>query len=290
MIDLHIHSSYSDGSYDPIEILKMANDLELQCISITDHNTVEAYKSLENVDIKKLYKGNLINGCEISCMLDNVSVEVLGYYVDIDLISNWLHKYFSKQAILSIQNKRLNKLKRICKEQGLVFDENITIMDTKRAYTLVMRSELIKYKENRKILNLEVWENTASFRKLYCWNPDSPLFIDESEGKPTLQEVARVIKEAGGLSFLAHAYEYTIEDEEKFLLSVITEGNLDGIECFHSSFTQQQTDYLLSLCQKKGCYISGGTDFHGALKPNIQLGKGRGELNISFDFIKEWCS
>ena len=81
MIDLHIHSTYSDGSYSVKEILQEAESKKLEYIAITDHDCINAYKELENMDIKDYYKGNIIVGCEFKCYLEEfqIPIEILGY-------------------------------------------------------------------------------------------------------------------------------------------------------------------------------------------------------------------
>ena len=81
MIDLHIHSTYSDGSYSVKEILQEAENKKLEYISITDHDCIDAYKELENMNIKSFYNGKIIVGCEFKCYLEEFSipVEILGY-------------------------------------------------------------------------------------------------------------------------------------------------------------------------------------------------------------------
>ena len=105
MIDLHIHSTYSDGSYSVKEILQEAQNKKLEYISITDHDCIDAYKELENINIKNFYKGKIIVGCEFKCYLEEFSipVEILGYGLDLNIMK----QYFEKNNIMKIENKYL---------------------------------------------------------------------------------------------------------------------------------------------------------------------------------------
>ena len=82
MIDLHVHTTYSDGADSLIEVLKKAEEMELSYISITDHDNCNAYKELKNIDIKKYYTGTIIPGIEIKCGYKGRLIEILGYKID----------------------------------------------------------------------------------------------------------------------------------------------------------------------------------------------------------------
>lgn len=101
MIDLHIHTTYSDGSYSLKEILEEAQNKKLDIISITDHDCVKAYNELKNIDVKKIYKGNIITGCEFKCVFPEykLPIEILGYGFETSIIEEFLklHSRIEKQ-------------------------------------------------------------------------------------------------------------------------------------------------------------------------------------------------
>ena len=82
MIDLHIHTKYSDGTDEVIELLKNAEKVGLEIISITDHNTVKAYEKLETINVKEYYSGKIIPGIEMNTKVLGIPIEVLGYGID----------------------------------------------------------------------------------------------------------------------------------------------------------------------------------------------------------------
>ena len=88
MIDIHMHTLYSDGCKTVEEILKLCEDKKLEYISITDHNTCEAYydKSILN---NKIFTGKIIKGCELNAEFRNRAIEILGYNIDTDIIMKW---------------------------------------------------------------------------------------------------------------------------------------------------------------------------------------------------------
>ena len=93
----------------------------------------------------------------------------------------------------------------------------------------------------------------------------------------------------GGLAFIAHVYVYNWAKDKKALIDdLISHYDFDGIECYYSEFSEEQIQYVLEVCKKRGLYKSGGCDFHGENKPHIQLGIGKGNLKIPNEIIEEW--
>ena len=112
---------------------------------------------------------------------------------------------------------------------------------------------------------------------------------EDNSPKPMYKDVANIIHKAGGLVFLAHPYEYRFEDTIGFIERLKSEIQLDGIECFHpSSEEDYSSSILVEYAKKNNLYISGGSDYHGNPKPDIEVGIGRGNLNIPKEIIEEW--
>ena len=114
-------------------------------------------------------------------------------------------------------------------------------------------------------------------------------FLDKKDDYPSPAETVKQVHLAGGVAFLAHVHEYKwVKDKIEYITQLIKDSNLDGIECYYNSFTEEQTKYLLELCDKKKLYKSGGSDYHGLNKNKIQLGVGYGDLKIPKNMIQEW--
>lgn len=148
--------------------------------------------------------------------------------------------------------------------------------------------ELLRHKENYEILG-EFTKSMGIFYRKGLSNPNSSYFMNHIEFRPSAKEVVGIIHQAGGKAFLAHPFEYKFEDTIGFIDNLRKETKLDGIECFHpSSVDDNKKDILVEYARKNNLYISGGSDYHGKPKPDIEVGIGRGNLNISKDLIKEW--
>ena len=120
-------------------------------------------------------------------------------------------------------------------------------------------------------------------------NPNSDFFSNRVAMFPTAKEVVEIIHKSGGIAFLAHPFEYEIEDTIKFIDDLLKVATLDGIECFHpSSEDDGKSDVLKEYANKNNLHISGGSDYHGKPKPDIKIAVGKGTLNISKDILKTW--
>ena len=285
MIDLHIHSIYSDGSKTVEEILKKCEEKKLEYISITDHNTAKQYedKSLKNNNI---FKGKVIKGVELNAVFQDKNIEVLGYNINPDIINKWCQKYYSEEELEKQQEICYKRLIDICNKQGLIYDESKIIKPKVTGYVEIsIYNELMKHKENYEILG-EFTKSLGIFFRKGLANPKSIYFVNRIEFRPKYKEVIDIIHKAGGKAFLAHPFEYKFEDTIGFIDDLREEKELDGIECFHPSASIERRNLLVDYVKKNKLYISGGSDYHGDSKPDIDIGIGRGDLNISKKILK----
>lgn len=286
MIDLHIHSTYSDGSCSVKEILQEAENKKLEYISITDHDCVNAYKELENMNINTYYKGKIIVGCEFKCYLEEscIPIEILGYGFDL----NTIKEYFENNDIMGIQKNYLEYLKKQGKKVGLIFDENLKLMDNHSYASVVFETELLKYSENKEIMKKHHISLEPNFYRAEQCNKNSIFYIDENKDFIDIKGLLEKIHEAKGIAFLAHPYIYPVENVEEMVEYIVNTYQLDGIECYYSTFTEEQKQTMINCTKKYNLYISGGTDFHGMSKPDIKMGNGRGNLQIPKEVILNW--
>ena len=289
MIDIHMHTIYSDGDKTVEEVLKMCEDKKLEYISITDHDTCKQYDD-ETLKCNKIFSGKIIKGSELHAVFQNKNIEILAYNINPNLINQWCEKYYSDDKLREQQKICRQRLFDICDKHGLIYDES-KIRKPKKASEYVERpiyEELIKHNENHKILG-EFTESFSVFFRKGLANPESSYFMNHIEFRPPYMEVIDIIHKAGGKAFLAHPFEYKFEDTIGFIDDLRKEAELDGIECFHpSSADDNKKDILVDYARRNNLYISGGSDYHGSPKPDIEIGVGRGNLNVSKEIIEEW--
>ena len=120
MIDLHIHTNYSGGESNLIEILKIAEKRKVSTIAITDNNTCIAYKELKQLPVKEYFSGKIIPGCEFSTIVNNVPIELIGYNINTDLAQNKISELYLKKEDYNIYETNLIIEK--CMEKGLKID------------------------------------------------------------------------------------------------------------------------------------------------------------------------
>lgn len=291
MIDLHMHSTNSDGADTVIELLKKSQEKGLTYISITDHDNCNGYMELENIDVKKYYQGVIISGIEIKCSYGKNLIEVLGYKIDTKKMKKWTDEFYKDKSRDKIQNRYFNILYEKCKEKGLTMEEKEKIdWNPKNDWASVtIYKEIKKHKENKEKVPSDLWEEFDIFSKKYCGNPQCEFYIDKTLDYPTTKQAIEAIKDCGGLVFLPHLFIYKwAEDKKELIENILAQYEIDGIECMHSSFTEEQIQYLIELCNSRQYYKSGGSDYHGKNKPNIKMGVGKGNLQVPEEFVMSW--
>lgn len=256
-INMHIHTSASDGEYDIRELYQMIKKTDLKTISITDHDTIDAYKTLKEMNVHHI---NIINGCEFSSkpIIDTYGsrLHILGY--DMDLQNQYLLYLLSQKRRNNYHNffLLLEELKtdyniHFSKEEiDKIFKKkdfgrpDIALLLIKHRYVKNMDEAFSKYL-------IPVFEKTKPFRK--CFSPE---------------EIFDVIKNAGGCISIAHIISNKFnENQLDHFLNYIKNKNVDAIELYHPSHNSSYRKYLLEKIKKYDFLISGGTDYHG---PNVK--------------------
>jgi len=253
-IDLHIHTTYSDGTYTPKEIIQAVRDLGFSTIAITDHDTIDGYLAARKYARK--YDIELIPAVEISSYYQNYDVHILAYFIDI-------HNKKLNTLLNFTQKARTKRAKQIL-EKLEEFDIFLTM---KQVYKFVGNKKVIgrPHIANAMFKNGFTESYEEAFYK-YIGN-DSPAYVCKPTYKPV--EIFQIVKGAGGLSVLAHPG--VIKND--FLIPELVELGLDGIEVFYPLHTIYQKNIYLELAHRYNLLITGGSDFHGNNKKNNELGR-----------------
>lgn len=300
-IDIHTHSTHSDGTFDVPEILKQAEELKLAVLAITDHNCVDAYDDIQDEEVRKKFKGTMIPGCEITTTYNGEIIEVLGYGFEYEEFREKL-----AENTLSNRDRRLRKYKVSCltvdtlEKKGVKFRENFgdeiyknprQFYDSRHEAVMdAILREIKSFPENARFFGgKEQMESITikDFVRDMVYNPKSECYIDQTSLYPSLKKVIQIIHECGGKAFLAHLHVYSKSIEEN-LDNIVNNYELDGLECYYTTFSKEQIEKLKQYCKEKGLYMSGGSDFHGARKENHNLGTGRGDLLVPKEILNDW--
>lgn len=257
-IDLHIHTDMSDGSYSPEEIVLLAKQSKICTIAITDHNTFEGVE--DAMYYGKKYSIEVIAGVEISIDFScSFSVHGLAYFFD--------DRFLQLQGWLF--NLRNNNITSII-EQISVKVKEIGIPFSKKDFFKYIGSNPINiYCIFDYISTISSYKSAFEVEKgLFCIG--KPCFIEELN---TVTEVIRIVKEFGGKLFLSHPFKYGLEKNDAInLVRTAKARGFDGIEVYHGEATPEEIKILEKLSIELDLLITGGSDFHGDLRPNIKLG------------------
>lgn len=291
MIDLHMHTNNSDGADTTEELLKKAEKLQLKYISITDHDNCYAHEEIREQHLDKLFSGKIITGIEIKCIYNKKTIEVLGYKFDLNKMSNWVKDFYKDKSKEKLQLKYFNKTYDACKELGFKLTDKAKIdWNPKTDWaSFTIYTDLKKYHENEKVYAEDILNDFTTFNKKYCGDPNNILYIDKSDDYPSLKTAIKAIKDSGGLVFMPHLFIYkSIKDKEAFINDIITNYDVDGLECYHSEFTEEEIKYLLRLTEERKLLRSGGSDYHGSNKKDIEMAFGKGNLKIENSLVESW--
>lgn len=233
IIDLHMHTKYSDGNHMVSEVLQIAEELRksinLQIISITDHDSVLAYQELKNKEIREIYKGKIIYGTELSFNLDNKLYDVLGYNIDTDKMLEILAERANTARRIEIQNSLLTEFISVCDRKGIKHSANLRIItgNNNEAFNVVYNdiSNFALHPKNESFREYIDKSNIAVFYKKCFTNPKSDFFVNDSRYSPTLKEAIAMIHQCGGKAFLAHSFAYGLDNTEIFIEYAISQRN-----------------------------------------------------------------
>ena len=269
-IDLHIHTTASDGTFTPEEVVREASRLGLAAVAITDHDTAAGYARAAAEGEKRGLE--VVPGIEISTKFRS-AVHILGYYIDVDSpaleeVLEWMHRDREERNV---------KLCAMLRASGV--DIDIERMHA-RFGDLVGRPHFAEIM----IENGMARDMNDAFERLL--NKNKPYFIPR-QFLP-IERSIEIIREAGGTAVLAHPFQYRLDDAAlRELIEHCMESGLEGMECRYSGYDAAQTAYLEALAAEYGLVRTGGSDFHGAIKGEIRLGEGKGGLNVPYAFLEE---
>lgn len=250
MINLHTHTNKSlDGVLNVNDVLNICEENNIRYVSITDHDTCDAYKDIKNNN----FTGTIISGIEVDALIGKETYDILCYGFDLENIGKWAKKQYT--TIEERQTKIFNVLKQICEEKGITLDET-TPYNPKEEYAhgaiFRMLDDSFKEKYNLTRIGDLYRESTI--------NENFPLYMDMSIVWPTIEEVGNIIHENGGLIFLAHPFKYGNKDVNQLLNQTLP--YIDGIEVYNEN-TDEETKFLYDFAKTNNLLISCGSDFHG---------------------------
>lgn len=277
LIDLHVHSNASDGSYTPSEVADLAIEAGLSAIALTDHDTIDGISEIMMYTSDKDIE--VVPGIELSCYYKNREIHILGFYVDYDNPELAGELDVLKQA----REGRNLKMVELMQKDGL----NVTMEKLLHGNpdSVITRAHFARVLVEEGICK----DKEVAFRKYI--GIGCKYYLPKPQ--ITCEAAMNILTKYSKGAFLAHPLLYHLGYSQiEELLEYLKTLGLKGIEAYHSSNNAYESDRLRSIAIKHGLLISGGSDFHGIIKPNISLGCGRGNMKIPrrlLDEIKRVC-
>ncbi|MDI6796319.1 MAG: PHP domain-containing protein [Desulfatibacillaceae bacterium] len=269
-VDLHIHSSFSDGSLTPARIMEDAHRQGLFAVSITDHDTVEGIIQLPEEKLPDL--PHFLSGVEISAQIpapfsQDGTLHLLGYGIDCN-------------------NKPLQRALAACQEARR--QRNPQIIERLAALGLpISRQEVEALSGSGQtgrphmaqvlVNNKGVASMEEAFERYL--GKGRPAYVDKF--RFPADQAIELIRQAGGIAVLAHPFSLNLPPDllERLVIRFVEMG-LGGIEAIYPAHDSLQTQSFADLAGKLGLLVTGGTDFHGASKPHIRIGVGKGDFFV----------
>ncbi len=272
-VDLHTHSNCSDGTYSVKELMDYAHEKNLAAIALTDHDTVDGLDEAIEYVSEKYPDMEMVPGIEFSTVEEGKDVHIVGLYIDHHKES-FVEKL--QQFINSRTNRNIKMCKKLTEEAGIPITYEALLSSFPGA--VITRAHYAQYM----VENGLVGSRSEVFDKYIGDN--CPYYIEREKISP--EEGISYILEAGGVPILAHPILYHMSDRKLDALVARLKGaGLKGIEAIYSTYSSAEERQVKELAAKYDLVISGGSDFHGANKPDIDLGCGRGKLFLPEDVL-----
>ena len=266
IVDFHTHSTCSDGTLTPKELVNHAKKSGLSAFALTDHDSVDGIK--EAKEEAKRIGIEFIPGIEFSAA-ENTETHIIGLFINPE--NETLLKTIEK-----LKGSRKRRMEEICFKlrnlgMDITHDEALEIAGG----NFVGRAHIAKLMVEKGYCETikECFEKYIGLGK--------PAYAEKNELSAV--EAVKAIRATGGLAFLAHLNQtgYSLEQLEELLLKLKSAG-LNGIEGYYPEYTAEQISDYRALAEKLSLCFSGGSDYHAAMKPHIQIGVGTGDLSIPY--------
>jgi len=266
LIDLHTHSNASDGSYSPLKIVQEAAAMGLEAVAISDHDTLAGYDYAAAEPIPAGIE--LVCAIELSTKLRTRNssrartVHLLGYFLRSGPSSEF------RQWLVRLQESRRDRNRRLADRlQSLGVDVSLAEAEE-------LGGNLTGRPHFAKVLVRKGYVSTIQQAFDVYLDESAKAYVDRLE--PSFAEGVERIRASGGLPILPHPHRLFQHEpgNTDLLLREMIDRGLQGIEAYHSEHSPRQAQYLVTLAARYGLAISGGSDFHGDVKPDVRLGTG----------------
>jgi predicted metal-dependent phosphoesterase TrpH len=273
LIDLHSHTTHSDGSATPRELLAQARAAGASAVAITDHDTVTGLK--EGRAAAAEFDIELIDGIEISAEYSPGTMHILGYFINADSAN-------LNAALIGLRDARERRNPQIA--------ERLQSLGLAIAYEEVERlagNEVVGRPHFARLLVERGY--AASIQDAFdrFLGKGAAAYVEKARLSPAAS--IALIHEAGGVAVLAHPYQLklaSLAEAERLIVELAALG-LDGIEAVYSRHSREERDAYTSMARRHDLLVTGGSDYHGTYKPDIVIVRGKGDLAVPYELLDE---
>ena len=272
IVDLHAHTTASDGSYTPTELVRYAKKKGLSAIAITDHDTVAGVEEA-SIEGRKLGV-RVIPGAELSTRMDDCDVHMTSLFI------NCKNKQLIKRLDDMAASRQERNYKMVDKLHEAGFQIDRSDLDALGEGKILARGHIAQILIARGYAT----ELKEALRKYL--SKGTPGYVQKEVLSP--EECVQLVHDAGGLIFVAHLHQIDPQDPEhcKDVARRLIRMGADGLETQYCEFDDEWRQATEQIAQECGCLRSGGSDFHGTMKKGLDLACGYGDLQVPYTFLE----
>ena len=271
-VDLHTHTTYSDGSATPEELIALASAKRARAVAVTDHDTVAAIVEARIAAMR--FGIEFVAGIEISAEYSPGTMHILGYCID--------HESVTLAA-------KLEELKKARAERNPQIADRLRSLGFDISYDEVVqlaRNQVVGRPHFARLMIEKGY--VASIQEAFdrFLKKDAPAYVEKARLSPA--ESIALIHEAGGVAVLAHPYQLTLPSYEEVdeLVGELAALGLDGVEAVYSRHSVSERATYAEIAARHGLLITGGSDYHGSYKPDISIVTGLGDLDVPYQLLE----
>lgn len=279
-IDLHLHSTASDGRYTPDMLVDLAEANSIKVMSLTDHDTIENNDIMHKLCSEREIK--FIPGIELSTRMNGESIHILGYYPHNNDIENVEYKKYLefKSALEEFKVKRDKRAMEIIRRLKEIYNIELSFESLRE----ISDGNIGRPHIARLINEKYGYDHEYIFKNFI--GDDSKAYVPSSN--MTVEDGLELLDRFNCVKILAHPGEY----RKNNISAVLDKGNFDGIEAFYSTHTVEETSYYLGLAKERNLFVTCGSDFHGI--ENDTIHGSLGSTNFVYDklepFLRKFSS
>ncbi|MFP3938536.1 MAG: PHP domain-containing protein [Phycisphaerae bacterium] len=273
LVDLHTHSTCSDGQYAPAEVVRLAEHRRLAAVALTDHDTLAGIAEARTAadDCPEL---RFVPGIEVSAKFPHGTLHILGLGIDEKAPSIMRLAQRLRDARNTRNPRMIKRLQSLGVDIGLQDVRAVAGADDSDEQRIIGRLHMAETLRQKGIV--------ATTREAFdrYVGREAPAYVDKEKMDPA--ETIGAIRDADGAAVLAHPVQLGVADDElEVIVRRFMDAGLNGIEAYHSDHSPRRTRLYMRLAERLGLFVSGGSDFHGSAKPDASLGKPRVPLSMA---------